>query len=272
MKNLLRYTALLALVALVACEEVIDIELDNAAPQLVIDATLSNTQQYNRVLLSQSGGFDTLGRYPAIAGAVVSLDAASGQRYDGQEIAAGTYVFDSLQARVGETYTLRVAHGGETYEAISYLPAPLVLDSLSFVYFEERPGIAGGYLMRVHHPLPLSTSSYCRFWVTVNGRRLPDYYLYDGNQPGGTAGMFAFRMGPAITLFQPGDSIVVLAAAIDAGAYTYFSQLADLNSSSVGPLVNTATAPTNPTSNISGGVLGYFAAMGYSSIAGVVRE
>ncbi len=58
-------------------------------------------------------------------------------------------------------------------------------------------------------------------------------------------------------LIVTGDTITVSLLSIDQATYNYFNQLNDILISDRAP---TALSPANPTSNISNGSLGYFAA------------
>jgi hypothetical protein len=67
---------------------------------------------------------------------------------------------------------------------------------------------------------------------------------------------------------NPGDTITIDLLSIDKATYDYFHTLSDILTSDQSP---TSLAPANPTTNISGSALGYFAAYAVDSKQIVVR-
>ncbi|TAE51250.1 MAG: DUF4249 domain-containing protein [Bacteroidetes bacterium] len=263
MSKFLIYSLLLLTLVLSACEEAFEIDPRQVEETIVIESTLSSTPSQPLAFISLSGSLSEAGNFRWVDNAELSMSTASGGLYPASLADTGVYIFPGLTPVSGETYTLDVNYEGKNYRASSYLHSPQPIDSLSFEYRGEGPIREAGYMMSAHFTPP-SSDLYMRFWVSVNGRPLYDYFLYNGWQEGGDAGLYIFRT----TAFEPGDSIVVTAAVVDQEVYTYYDQLSALAGSAFS---SGSAAPANPQSNFSGGALGYFAALGISTKQAVVK-
>ncbi|MDO5607481.1 MAG: DUF4249 family protein [Capnocytophaga sp.] len=121
-----RYTAMLLLaVSLSSCEKIITPDLDTAAPQLVIDASLdwksgtSGNIQYIYIYTTNAY-FDTE-EAPKISGATVHVSNNSGDVFLFSEQAAGTYVCTDFVPELGKSYQLNVFLNGTVYTATDQL-------------------------------------------------------------------------------------------------------------------------------------------------------
>jgi hypothetical protein len=106
------------------CEDVIDVDLNTAAPRLVIDARLElleNGSSQNTVLLTRSSDFFEE-ENPLVSDAQVSVSDANGVTY--------TFVFDTNQGRYINTtlqiqddldYTLTIVDQGQTFRSTQRL-------------------------------------------------------------------------------------------------------------------------------------------------------
>ena len=258
---------LLLFVILSACEEVVELDLKDAEPQLVVDATLTDMPLQSQVRLTRSASYDAAGAYASVSGAEVRLRDDLGQDWTLTETAPGIYTLPDLIGEVGRTYALTVQSEAVTATGLSQLLPPVALDSLTFTPVNiQGPGRnEAGFLMRAYLPDTTGETLYLRFMVEVNGEMDRGIYLYNGGLVADNEGMTPF---PNLSL-AAGDAVRVTAMRLDRAAYTYFDQLADV-AGQVMPGAGSA-APTNPESPLSGGVLGYFAAMSVTRIAAVVE-
>ncbi|MEM7371347.1 MAG: DUF4249 family protein [Bacteroidota bacterium] len=254
------HLSILAILALFfsACTEVIEIEADQADSKVVIEATLTNTPLNNQVILTQSAGFYETGSYPRISDAIVKVIDEQGTEVQLTESEEGVYQSDGWIGQADQVYQLQVEVQGETYGGLSYLPEPIQLDSLSYMYESGSPFREAGFVPTVYFSSDRPESdTYVRFFIRHNGRLLRQYDLYNGNQPRGEGGSISFFQNS----FASGDTLQIIAASIDKSVYDYYFQLAEITGNGAGP---GAAAPSNPTSNLSNDALGYFGAMGIS--------
>jgi Domain of unknown function (DUF4249) len=130
MKNILY---ILVVILFASCEEVVNVDLNTAAPKLVIDAsikwqkgTLGNEQKIK--LTTTTDFYSTT--IPVVSGATVFINFIEVPN-------SGEYVCTNFVPVVNEDYTLTVINNGETYTATEKLIATPVIDSI------EQTAVAG---------------------------------------------------------------------------------------------------------------------------------
>ena len=70
-----------AMMSLASCEDIIELDLENAESKIVIDAVVDATAQNARVILTQSNGFYDDITLDFVADATVNLTLADGSMY-----------------------------------------------------------------------------------------------------------------------------------------------------------------------------------------------
>ncbi|MFP9116059.1 DUF4249 domain-containing protein [Flavobacterium sp. RHBU_3] len=124
------YILLIATTLLFAsCEEVVDVDLETAAPRLVVDASLDwvkGTAGNNQTikLTTTTGYYET--EVPVVSGASVTVSSSDGTLFTFIETpGTGEYVCNNFEPLLGETYTLTIISDGQTYTAVETLyPVP----------------------------------------------------------------------------------------------------------------------------------------------------
>lgn len=245
--------AFIAVVIAVSCTEKMNIKLDNAAPQLVIEGIVTN-DPYCAVLLSKStNANEPANNIKGVSNALVVISDNTGNKDTLQELTEGFYQGFKTAGVPGRTYFLEVKVENKTYTASSTMPEPVEIDS---VKIEES---TGSFMNPDNKRLrgvcyfkdPAGIKNYYKLEAIKNGK-----YQFSNT-------VFTDRLwdGKLRTFFVPSDSIVkgdTLTArllSIDQNVYEYFLVLRDLNS-----LFNKPAAPANPPTNISPTTLGYFSA------------
>lgn len=249
----------------VSCTEKIDIKLDNASPQLVIEAIITN-EPLSLVIISKS----TNPNLPAnsietVSNALVVISDNSGNVDTLKEIAKGFYQGFNSMGVPGRTYFLEVKTEDQVFKATSTMPLPVEIDSVkieestgNFMNPDNRRLRGVGYFkdpagVKNYYKLESIKNGIYQFSNTVLSDR-----LWDGKQR---------------TFFVPSDSLVkgdTLTArllSIDKSVYEYFVVLRDLNS-----FFNKPAAPANPPTNISPPTLGYFSAHAVSKKTIIVEQ
>lgn len=118
---------LLLLIPFFSCEKVVNVDLDEAAPRLVIDAaidwekgTLGNRQE---IKLSTSTGFYNT-QIPTVSGAVITVtNMDTNQVFSFAEENPGSYICNDFIPVLQQNYKLIVILNGQRYEAIEKLLA-----------------------------------------------------------------------------------------------------------------------------------------------------
>jgi len=110
---------------LTGCEDVIQVDLDTAAPQLVIDASIDwvkNTAgNEQKIKLSTTTGYYST-EFPTVSGAAVIVTNTADTVFNFTENpGTGEYNCTNFEPVIGETYTLKITLNGQTYTAVETL-------------------------------------------------------------------------------------------------------------------------------------------------------
>lgn len=148
MKNIKIFLALLiASFSITSCEEVVDIDLDTAAPKLVIDASIQwqkGTSGENQTIkLTNTTDFYS-NTIPVATGAVVNVTNTSGStpvEYSFiEKEQTGEYICSNFIPVIGNVYQLSIIYKGQTYNATStFLASPKIIKKEQLI----RPGFDG---------------------------------------------------------------------------------------------------------------------------------
>jgi len=247
------------------CQKVIAVDLNNANPQMVTEAVVTDRPGPYAVTLSMSGDYFTPSLYfPPVTHAFVSITDDAGERDTLKEVAAGTYLTSALHGVPGRTYALRVIASGKEYDAVSTMPARVPIDTLValhsresdgdqvynvYVVFKDPPAPGNFYRMNLRTNVQISQDS-------IDGRR---YHLYNDRLTNGNEAAVRIRLR---RFFSPGDTLWVDLLSIDKASYDYFNTLDNILTSDRSP---TSLAPANPNTNLTNGSLGYFSACAMDS-------
>jgi hypothetical protein len=255
-----------------ACERVVVIDLNDAAPALVVEGRVLK-DSLALVKVHQTSSYFQPDTQRCICGATVVIrEDAAGSSDTLEQIAPGLYQSTTIRGKEDHEYFLTVIFEEVIYEASSYLsPQPQIYSftQRSFASFGDFADssafdFGGGglldslpwFLFTNIYDDPV-TADYYMFEYYVNGERRTGRYNVstDTNAKDDT---LKYSPGPS-ALFYTGDTVSVRVYAIDNGIYNYFDMLSDaLNSNSF-----ISSTPYNPISNISNGAMGYFAAMSF---------
>jgi hypothetical protein len=254
--------SIVLVVLLSSCEQVISVDLNQAAPQVVIEGIVTDQPGPYSVSLTESGNYFEQSLYfPPVTNALVVLSDDLGNRDTLKEGTPGTYKSSLvLRGMPGRTYALRVETGGKRYDAFSTMPQKAAIDSLFavprsssrgdpgydiYLLFKDPPELGNYYRVNVHVSNPLVAMD------SIDGRR---YRLYSDKLTNGNEALYRIRARRTIV---PGDTITVDLLSLDRAAYDYYRTLNDILTSDRSP---TSLSPANPNTNLSNGSLGYFAA------------
>ena len=118
------------IVSTVGCEDVVDVDLDNSNPRLVIEASIqwkkgTNGNQQKIKLSTTTDYFSNT--IPVVSNATVFITDASNTYTFVENPGTGEYICSNFNPIIGETYDLTVIANGETYTATETLrPVPTI--------------------------------------------------------------------------------------------------------------------------------------------------
>jgi hypothetical protein len=262
MKNLIYF---LVVLFLFSCQKVIDVTVDDADENIVIDAFYDANASYVNVKITRSRALFSGEDFEVIGGAEIDITTSNGDVYELTEIETGTYVLTNLSPDFNSTYVMKVLVDGQTFEAAAFLPSPIPLDSLTQEFQPASLFGEAGYIIYMNLTDP-GGENFFRAIRTVNDTLLMDVgdqFLFDNG----------FTSGNAITVpffgsrYQPGDVIQVDLRSYSKEAAQYYSDLFALAGDG-----GQSAAPANPRSNWSNDALGLFNAYGYDSQTITIEE
>lgn len=267
MKTIKTLIILWGIVALLSsCRDIIDIELDSIEPTLVIDGAVTDINDTLQITLTKTVDYFEPGVYPNVSGANVRVSDNMGNIHQLNETTPGVYT-EFLPGIEGNQYALTVEVESEEYSAEVEMPYKVNIDSLSIEPTPDYLEFSGGYLVNCHLQDPVGFENFYRLKVSaINELEDPDDVLivYDD----------AYVDGNNITLrwdeeqFFPQDTVVVELQTLAESTFEYYRTLASLFESG---MIGNAN-PSNPVTNLSGDVLGYFGAFTASRDTIIISE
>ncbi len=126
----------LLFVAIMSCEDVIDVQISDAPTQWVVDAWLTNQPESQIIKLGRSQPYFMADRTVGVAGAHVQLLRSDGAVFTFVESAPGEYVYDDVNGlgdlgSVGDGFRLEIVVGGDRLAGETLMfPVPEI-DSIS---------------------------------------------------------------------------------------------------------------------------------------------
>jgi len=254
--SLLRLLLLTAVTGLCgyACKKVIQVELTNAAPRIVIEGEVTNRSGPYQVQISRTVDFSAANTFPPVSGATVQIrDSTKGISFDLTEASPGIYTTNAFVGIPQHIYSLLVIAEGQQYTATSTMPPPVPLDSITFarnIDLNNKEGINAV----VNFQDPQGMGNYYQFTEYRNSRLIPNIFVFEDRLSDGR--YIEQPLFNDSTYLQLGDTMLVKMYCIDKKIYEYFNTLIQVTGSNDFQ----SASPANPNSNISNGALGYFSA------------
>lgn len=262
MISILRYIlgCFIVICLLSSCEKAIDLDLENATPDYVIEGMVTNEAGGAKVLISTTKNFTDNNNFNGVSGAQVSIEG-NGTSYTLTESSKGVYQIATLSGTPGNAYRLLVNIAGKNYTANCTMPRAVALDSIYVLQSkfdlnkDNQPRTFGV----VKYKDPANEKNYYRFVQYLNNKKEKTLFVdNDEYTPGQTVNTTLRYNNPNDDLsidLKKGDNLTLEMQCVDAAVYKYFFSL---QSGASGDGNN--AAPSNPLSNIQGGALGYFSA------------
>ncbi len=245
-----------------SCQKVIDVDLNDADPKIVIEANFRATDSTVIVKVSYTSSFFDAYSQNTVNDAVVIITDGNGVNTVIPTIGSGNYSIAGYIPTEGMTYSISVTHDGTTYSATSKLSSPLtMLVPRADFYDQGFFGEDGGYLVFFSFNDPVGLGNYYNVIYRANDtlyNKVSEFVIGDDKL---TDGNLVER-----PIFQDyyvvGDTISFELQAINKRVYDYYNELQSIAGG------QSSAAPANPTFFWSNKGLGYFSAY-YSSENGI---
>jgi len=251
------------------CQKVINVDLKNETPQLVIQGIITDSIGPYKVSLTKTGSYFNQPKLPPVSHAKVVITDNTGTIDTLKERIPGLYYTSRIQGIPGRTYTLVVVSENKRYTAVTTMHNHVLIDSLKLEKNNSQGfGFGGGGRKNDRVDIhcifndPMEKNFY-RIKVTTNDTiNTLNYRLYDDQYTNGEA------TDLQVARARVGDVSRIELISLDSSTYEYYRTLRDLLRSN--PIFG--STPANPNTNLTNGALGYFGAYASSSKFIVITE
>jgi hypothetical protein len=248
-----------------SCEEVIDVDLNNAAPQLVVEGWIHNTPGPYEIKLTLTTNYFENEEASKVDNALVIISENTTLIDTLKMSKPGVYKTQKiLQGKVGATYQLKIIYNNKVYESDATLKPVAPLDSITYRYESGSALRDEGYYITVYFLDPPTIGDYYRWKFYLNERIYkPKNLLYESDELyNGNYISFEFRYN-----FILNDTVRVEMISLEKNGYDFFNALDEQENT--GDLFD--TPPGNIKGNVSNGAIGYFGASAKTSSEVVIN-
>lgn len=258
-----------AMVLASSCTDVVDVELDDETPNLVIEGsldwyidengTLDGSEQ--TITLSMSSPYFSQDEITYVTGAsVVVTNDSTGENYIFQDQNNGTYYTNTFEPVENQTFTLHVEYDGETYEGSdTFLPGSLIEyygqstedgfdnDLIEInIYYQDDETVDNYYLIDYYRQGDVLSYKETNSDEFTNGNLVYDFFELDDDDD--------------IEPLQPGDVVDIYLHSLSEAYYNYMSILLYQADGTGNPFAAIPVALHGNCKNTSGGkdAYGYF--------------
>jgi hypothetical protein len=251
------------------CQKVINVDLNQATPRIVIEGLINDRRGPYSVTISKSGSYFNQPALPFVSGASIIITDNTGLNDTLKEVAAGIYITLKTRGLPGRTYTLKVISDNVEYTGTTTMPSHVNIDSLTLVKRDSpRFDFGGNPRNDTHFDIHCffkdpEEKNFYRIKVFKNdSTNTESYRLYDDQYT--NASETELRVANATA----GDTFRIELLSIDKQTYGYYRTLEDLLFTN--PFFG--STPANPNNNLNNGALGYFGACAVSSKTIIITD
>ena len=196
-----------------SCEEVVDVDLDTAAPKLVIEAAINwqkgtNGVQQTIKLSTTTGYFENV--IPTVSNATVFITNSSGKQFNFLEVPkTGRYVCNTFEPVIDEQYTLTVISNGTTYTANETMKS---IAPITRIEQNDEGGFTGKDIeIKAFYNDPADEDNYYLYKYEYSNKVTSNYYVdedkfFKGNEFFSISDDDELEVGDKITLTHYGIS------------------------------------------------------------------
>lgn len=165
---------------LTSCEDVVEVDLEEAEPRLVVDAILlwekGTTGQNQTIKLSRTRGFFEEAPKP-VSDAIIEVRNSNGRAFTFEENNAGEYVTNSFEPVIDEFYSLRIELNGTVYRAEEVLK-PVV--PINFIEQNNQGGFGGEDIeLKAYYQDPQGIENFYLFKFFAPTLAFPEFSVFD---------------------------------------------------------------------------------------------
>ena len=214
MKNIIiKLITTLVILQAMSCEQVIDVDLKNAPPKLVVEANINwqkgTVGNIQTIKLSTTTAYFS-NTYPAVNNALVTVKNSANVIFNFTEITnSGLYQCQNFVPQINEKYTLTIISNGQSYVATETLKP---IASITAIVQKNDGGFLGkSKEIKTFYLDPASENNYYLYRYQYSGVAKPDNYVdedefYQGNQFFSVSQNSDLKTGDVVTVTHFGIS------------------------------------------------------------------
>jgi len=248
--------SLVGILAVSGCQKVINVDLNVAAPRIVIEGSVNDRRGPYTVSISKSGSYFNQPVLAPVSGAVVIITDDAGAIDSLHEQVTGVYLTSKIRGIPGRSYTLKVISEGQEYEGSSILSSHVNIDSLTLIKNDSQRIFSDGNNPNVTHyeihcffKDPPEKNFYRAKVFKNDSINTESYRLYDDQYTNGEETELRV-VGNVVA----GSTYRIEIESLDDKTYSYYRTLSYLLFTN--PFFG--STPANPNTNLSNSALGYF--------------
>ena len=219
----IQYIVLFCLLSIVSCEDVIDVELNNAEPKLVIDASLrwikGSDGQSQEIKLTLSAPYFDTSVPPATGAQVIVTDAADNTYNFIEEGGTGIYKTSNFVPVIGGEYRLTIVYENETYTGTETMMSVVPINR---VEQKNDGGFSGEEIeLKAFYTDPAGIENFYLFEFLVVNKSTLSLEVYDDEFTDGNE-IFAFYSDEDL---KAGDELLIANSGVSQRAYDFLNIL-----------------------------------------------
>lgn len=249
MKSYKILPAIALVLSLFSCTDVVEIDVPEASPRLVVEASIdwengTNGNNQTIKLSTSTPFFDTNTLDPVTTASVKVIQDATGATYNFQHQNNGLYTTAVFNPVVNQSYTLEITYNGENYTATETLmPVPAIdeieqsteggfnQDAIDLtIYFNDPPEEENFYLIKYLTQGDLLPSLEDVSDEFTNGNRMLDIYEKEEDEDNNQEEL------------MPGDVVEIALHGISEAYYNYIRILIEQSENNGNPFATTPVA------------------------------
>ncbi|WP_264522214.1 DUF4249 domain-containing protein [Flavobacterium sp. N1994] len=246
MKKIHYILIILSLFLLASCQDVVKVDLDTAAPKLVIEGSLQwqkgTSGNEQKIKLSTTTGFYST-TIPTVSGAIVAVTNSDNITFNFTEEVpnSGLYLCHNFIPEMDKTYVLTVILNGETYTATESLKS---VSPITNIVQTNDGGFSGNDIeIKTYYNDPGNVDNYYLFKYKASNNAIPNYDVSDDEFYQGNS-FFGYFTNKDI---KTGDHLDITIYGISKRYFDYMSKLILISGGSNGPF---STPPATVRGNI----------------------
>ena len=215
-----------------ACTDVIEVDLEEATPRIVIDAALQwergTTGNVQEIRISRTRNFfDNEPRF--LQGAFVKIEDDLDNRFDFEEVEPGLYRTEAFEPALARRYFLSIQVEDELYEASEVLTP---VSNIVTIFQSDDGGFAGGNReVRVFYDDPEEEENFYLFKFFTDFLAFPDFSIQTDEFTNGNVSSVSFSDED----LEVGDVVRIQHHGISRSYYNFLFRLLSQTGAAGGP-------------------------------------